>query len=217
VILSNTDDNYGFALIVANMLEFARGLEIPTSVHLKHFTAERDNADVILRWEVTDAHNHLGFHIWRGDDPGKARRITDSVVKGQGSYEHIDRNAPTVRVVYWLQEVEEDGDTHFLGSSAVPARIPARGYLSSTSFPNPFNPRVTISFRLPAESKVTVTLFDATGRTVATILNETMPAGTHKCVWDGVGDDGGAIASGTYFYTIQAGKMSTAGKMTLLK
>jgi hypothetical protein len=80
------------------------------------------------------------------------------------------------------------------------------------NFPNPFNASTEISFALSQRSKVTLTVFDITGRQVATLADEMLAAGTHNRVFDG-----SALASGLYLYRLQAGPETQSGKMVLLK
>ena len=58
------------------------------------------------------------------------------------------------------------------------------------NYPNPFNPSTTIRFGLPQTSNVTLRLYDALGREVATLLNEQRPAGYIQVVWNGMNNSG---------------------------
>jgi hypothetical protein len=84
------------------------------------------------------------------------------------------------------------------------------------NFPNPFNPSTTISYQLPAESKVSLRIYDILGREVATLLdNQTKQAGYYEQSWNA-----SHCASGMYIYrlnwTDQSGKTSTATKSMLM-
>lgn len=67
------------------------------------------------------------------------------------------------------------------------------------NFPNPFNPATTITFELPQASDVRLSLFDLLGREISVLLNERRSAGVHA-----VRLDGSSLASGVYFYRLQA-------------
>jgi hypothetical protein len=82
--------------------------------------------------------------------------------------------------------------------------------------PNPFNARTTLRYSLPAESPVTLAIFDSVGRSVATLSGDPS-AGMHTISWDGASSDGTPLASGTYLYTLSAGAFRTQGKLLLLK
>lgn len=85
------------------------------------------------------------------------------------------------------------------------------------NYPNPFNPMTKISFSLPQAQDVVLTVYSLDGKKVATLINETRDAGTHDVVWMGRDDRGQMVASGTYFYRINAGPYSQVRKMTLMK
>jgi hypothetical protein len=86
------------------------------------------------------------------------------------------------------------------------------------NYPNPFNPNTTIRFSLEKESRVTLRVFDVTGRLVANVIDGRMMApGFHRTVWNGRCSNGAAAASGVYFYQLRAGNLSERKKMVLLK
>lgn len=83
--------------------------------------------------------------------------------------------------------------------------------------PNPFNRRTTLAFELPAPAQVQLTIHDVVGRLVRELPVERLPAGSHRAVWDGRDDRGVLVASGIYFYRIQAGELVEQRKMALLR
>jgi hypothetical protein len=83
------------------------------------------------------------------------------------------------------------------------AEIPKQFSLDQ-NYPNPFNPTTTIRFGLPQASSVRLTVYDALGREITTLLNEERSAGYVTLTWDGANSSGARVASGIYFYRIQA-------------
>ena len=67
------------------------------------------------------------------------------------------------------------------------------------NFPNPFNPSTTISFSIPEDVHVTLTIFDVYGREVKQLADAVMTAGHHTLEFDG-----SDLASGTYMYRLEA-------------
>lgn len=67
------------------------------------------------------------------------------------------------------------------------------------NYPNPFNPKTHFGFRIPDFGFVTITLYDMTGKEVATLVNEQLQAGSHEASFDASG-----FASGVYFYRLSA-------------
>jgi hypothetical protein len=94
--------------------------------------------------------------------------------------------------------------------------MPTR-YELSANYPNPFNPSTKIDFALPETQHVKLAIFAIDGRRIATLKNESLPAGRYTVTWTGRDDQGGLVASGIYFYRLQAGDFSRIQKMTLLK
>ncbi len=87
-----------------------------------------------------------------------------------------------------------------------------KSFALEQNFPNPFNPMTTINFSTPAAGKVTLTVINMLGQTVATLTNGILPAGKHA-----VNFDASTLASGVYLYRLQAGNAVQMKKMTLLK
>lgn len=91
------------------------------------------------------------------------------------------------------------------------------------NYPNPFNPNTTISFELPVASRVSLQVFDVLGREVAALVNNEVAQGKFEVVWNGKDNAGRGVASGIYFYRLNAtasvgGKEFTSiKKMLLLK
>jgi hypothetical protein len=85
------------------------------------------------------------------------------------------------------------------------------------NYPNPFNPTTTFGFALPNATHVRLEVFNILGRRVKTLLNEEVVAGQHKVVWDGVNEAGVTVASGVYFYRLEAGNFVESKQMLLLK
>ncbi len=82
----------------------------------------------------------------------------------------------------------------------------------SQNYPNPFNPSTTIRYELPKSSMVRLSVSDLVGREVAVLVDEIKNAGTYE-----VRFDGSKLASGVYFYRIQAGGFTKARRLLLVK
>lgn len=88
----------------------------------------------------------------------------------------------------------------------------ASKYSLGQNYPNPFNPATHISFTLPRTSVVKIKVYNTLGQEVALLLDEHKAAGTYM-----VDFDGSQLASGVYFYSIQAGSFQQVKKMLLVK
>jgi hypothetical protein len=113
---------------------------------------------------------------------------------------------------------DPDGTTADMGAfyhSQVSAQEPrevAGDFALAQNYPNPFNSSTRIAFSLPRAGDVELTLFDVTGKRVATLLSESLGAGKHELNFDA-----GEIPSGVYFYHLTSGGFSETRKMMLLK
>ncbi|MFH1844191.1 MAG: LamG-like jellyroll fold domain-containing protein, partial [bacterium] len=112
--------------------------------------------------------------------------------------------------------VEQNYIIDVTGPVGVPEGIPERHFLA-VNRPNPFNPKTTIHFGLPAPGQVKILIFDIQGRKVATLVDAVLPVGVHRVDWEGRDDSGALVSSGIYFYQLATPGFSQTRKMTLLK
>jgi len=89
--------------------------------------------------------------------------------------------------------------------------LPSRFELQQ-NYPNPFNPSTAIRFTLPHTSFVMLAVFNTLGHQVATLIEGEQEAGYHE-----VHFDGSRLASGMYFYRIQAGSFVETKKLLLIR
>jgi len=85
-------------------------------------------------------------------------------------------------------------------------------YTLAETYPNPFNPEATISYTLPSGQHVKITIFNALGQEVPTLVDELKQAGTHTVVWNARD-----CASGVYWCRMAAGGHTESRKMVLTK
>jgi hypothetical protein len=85
-------------------------------------------------------------------------------------------------------------------------------YALYSAYPNPFNPTTTIGFDLPGQSYVTLKVYSVLGEEVSTLITKQMNPGRHKYIWNAEN-----LASGIYFYRINANEFSMVKKIILLR
>lgn len=83
--------------------------------------------------------------------------------------------------------------------------------------PNPFSAQTTVAFELPTEGRVEMAVFNLRGERVRRLLDQVMPAGRHRLVWAGIGDDGRPLPSGVYWIKTLAGDRRDVHRTVLLK
>jgi G8 domain/Secretion system C-terminal sorting domain/Abnormal spindle-like microcephaly-assoc'd, ASPM-SPD-2-Hydin len=104
-------------------------------------------------------------------------------------------------------KVTVDPSTGIVDIEGVPLR-----YGLEQNYPNPFNPTTSISFSVPTDQLVTLTIYDLLGRQVDVLTNSLAHGGTHTVVWNAEGQ-----ASGFYLYRIQAKNFIAVRRMVLIK
>jgi len=141
-----------------------------------------------------------------------------------------------VRTPLYQDPVSQSGVTYYYKVSALDVSGNESGYTSvsvltdvqngsglptefalNQNFPNPFNPSTEIAFSVPKQTPVKIVIYGLSGEVVAALVNQTMSAGNYRITWNGRTDDGRSVASGVYFYHLQAEGFTATKKMTLLK
>lgn len=204
---------------ITGFSEFALGGDIdnPLPVELTNFIAVVNNRDVNLSWKTTSEQNNSGFDVERKTSEGVWQKM--GFVQGRGnsnsenSYSYSDKNLSKGNYSYRLKQIDYNGAYKYYNlSSNVNIGVPVKFELSQ-NYPNPFNPTTKINFSLPKDAKVTLTIFDISGREVARLLNSEFKSADYYSVQF----NASALASGVYFYRIQAGDFIESKKMMLVK
>jgi hypothetical protein len=174
-------------------------------VMLSSFTSSINGHDVKLSWTTASENNNAGFEILRSaqNDNGSWTKV--GYVTGSGTkttptnYTFDDKKLNTGKYKYRLKQIDNNGNFEYYNLSAVvEIGVPAK-YDISQNYPNPFNPTTKIDFDLPFDSKVSLKLYDMSGRELLTIVNEQKPAGYYTAQVNA-----GNLSSGAYFYRIIA-------------
>jgi photosystem II stability/assembly factor-like uncharacterized protein len=85
------------------------------------------------------------------------------------------------------------------------------------NYPDPFNPRTLIRYRLPASTHVSLRIFDVSGKLVRNLVDGHRSSGEHVAAWNGENEAGSEVSSGIYFYTIETPDFTETRKMVLLR
>ena len=126
---------------------------------------------------------------------------------------HVDSiSTPTTSVVPGFDVIGYAHSTVTLAVSGVSNTNGPVSLVLNPSYPDPFASSTTIDFTLPSESNVLLTVTDMLGRSVATLVDGRLGAGSHSAVFNG-----GNLADGVYRYTLQANGTSVSGSMSLLR
>jgi len=196
-------------------------LALPVSVALANFDATLQEGTALVRWRTGLEIGMVGFHLSRSNEAdGDYARVTEEMIPARGgvdgaAYEYRDETVrPNHTYYYKLEEIAETGPGLVFGPYEVSYRL-SNGLAQNV--PNPFNPTTAIRFSIASDELVSLVVYDVAGRRVRTLVNERRRADIYKVIWDGRNDQGQRVASGVYFYRLQAGKFTKTLKMLLLK
>lgn len=82
------------------------------------------------------------------------------------------------------------------------------------NYPNPFNPKTTISYAIPEKSKITLKIYDILGREIVLLENKEQSAGEYEIEFDASKYN---LSSGVYLYELKSQNFRAAKKMLLAK
>lgn len=85
------------------------------------------------------------------------------------------------------------------------------------NYPNPFNPKTTISFEITVSGETTVDIYNSKGQKVTRLLNEELQIGDHSVIWSGNDSGGNKVSSGIYFYRVVVNDEQKINKMIMIK
>lgn len=193
---SNSND------ITSYTSEFYQGSvnNAPLPVELTSFTAISKGRSVELAWKTATEVNSSKFEIERnnGKEWSKVASLDASgTSNAPKDYSYVDKlkSAAVGTISYRLKMIDNDGKFEY--STIAEVKIVPTIYALEQNYPNPFNPETRIQYSLPEDAKVTLTVYDLTGREVSRVVNEQQVAGYYEQKFGGYN-----FASGVYFYRI---------------
>jgi len=223
-----------FDYVVANSIRYLRiathgrsafetDLDFIVPVELTSFTAEANQGNVDLNWTTATELNNQGFEVERQNVGQESEWKNIGFVPGHGTtsevqyYSFVDENISGL-LRYRLKQIDYDGSFSFSDIVEVQSLLNLSFELAQ-NYPNPFNPITNISYTLPKDSRVTLTIYNTLGEAVETLVNEMQAANRYEAVWNAT-----TLPSGVYFYRLQAlptgrqaGNFVETKKMVLMK
>ena len=202
-------------------------------VTLSSFTAVYTTANTVnISWTTESESNLIGYHLLRSgiNEIGSALRITNNLIVANNQsetsyYDFTDLETEMDNTYYyWLQSSEYDGTIEFFGPVSVKTGIisdentviPLITQLNA-AYPNPFNPSTTISFDVAERTLVNIGIYNIKGQKVKELVNEEVSAGRYSVVWNGIDENYRQVASGVYFYKMQAEQYVQINKIIMMK
>ena len=189
-------------------------------VELNSFNGSVSNDKVTLNWTTNSELNNRGFEIERNLSYETAN-IWETIgfVEGNGTttegqnYTFADNDINPGKYFYRLKQLDFNGTYFYTDEIEIEITNVAENFQLYQNYPNPFNPETIISFSIPVEGKVRLTVFNLLGEKVTELINSKMPPGNHKISFNGEN-----LSSGIYVYRLDIeNQFSDIRKMILIK
>jgi hypothetical protein len=184
-------------------------------VTVSNFAAQRRDGDVLVSWEVASGLEPVGFDVFHG--PAQDRvdfRLNPKPIPAE-SRSYVHRGVAGGAHYYLLAALGEDGSIQRYGPVLAGAsESPARFWMTGPR-PNPTRGGAAWEVGLPRPGRVQLVVHDAAGRTVAQVLDATLPVGAHHLFWDARLGNGAPASAGVYFYRLLAPGEERTGKLVL--
>jgi len=132
----------------------------------------------------------------------------DRVLVVGGQFFNVS-DLPAARIAFYREQAVGTGGPVSIDDTGI--GLPGQFTLFQ-NYPNPFNPSTIIRFHIATEARVTLNIYDLTGRSIAQLLDQRMRAGEHSATFDAAG-----LTSGIYLYRIRADGWTATQKMVLIK
>ena len=139
----------------------------------------------------------------------KVSDVADAATCMNELFDECDPFAPPKIVIV-------NGNLPSLNKEPISTALPEE-FSVSQNYPNPFNPFTQINYALPTDCRVTLSIYNILGQKVRVLVDEDQSAGYKSVNWDGKDGQGRGLATGIYFYRIQAGTFTQTHKMVLIK
>ena len=185
-------------------------VDSPIPVLFSRFDATARDQAAIIEWRLWSDESLDRFTLYRRDH-GTSHSIAVAAGAASATGAFTDRSVAAGKT-YDYELVIRSRDGSDFRSPMATVQMPQLRTSLAQNYPNPFNPRTSIAFTLADASRVTLDVFDVSGRRVASLMTGVRPAGRHT-----IDFDASSLSSGVYSYRLVAGDFSKTRKMVLLK
>ena len=193
-------------------------------VELTSFRADVNDGKVVLSWSTATEMNNKGFEVER-QVISQWEEI--GFVEGNGtttsahSYSYTDKNVAEGKYNYRLKQIDFDGSFKYSNVVEVTVNISLK-YSLEQNYPNPFNPTTKIEYSVAEDGIVKLNVYNTLGQKVADLVNEEVKAGSYEVNFSAKGGSASGgdalnLASGVYYYRIEANGFVSTKKMILMK
>jgi hypothetical protein len=211
---TNIPPNDGYFLMPRFYSDFLPAGTIP--VELTSFIANVNNeGNVVLNWSTDTEVNNQMFEIERRSNDGQYATI--GYVEGYGTttepqaYSYIDNAVEIGTYFYRLKQIDFSGQYEYSDEIEIEVNGPLTFRLEQ-NYPNPFNPSTLITYSVPENGFVKLSVYNLVGEEVSVLVKEEVDAGFYEVEFNAVN-----LPSGIYFYRLQTPNFTQTKKMILLK
>ncbi|MCF8412270.1 MAG: T9SS type A sorting domain-containing protein [Melioribacteraceae bacterium] len=182
-----------------------------------------EGSSIKLAWDEPVDEDFQYFAVYRGESTGFTPNAQNMIAQ-VSNIEFTDNSLTANKSYYYVVSAFDFSGNESEFSQEISASvtgveeggIPTEFELSQ-NYPNPFNPTTYIKYGIPEAADVNITIYNALGKEVKTLVRKAQDSGFYSVQWDAKDSMGNILPSGIYFYRIQAGDFVDSKKMILLK
>jgi len=180
---------------------------------VKNYHAAIEDGKVVIEWEMSEIDEGVEFSLLRSQNDEKYIELDSRKISGDNlKFKFVDDSyLPGNSYKY---KALAGGSTLFETGEIA---IPSMGLRLFQNYPNPFNPTTSIKYYLPADTHVSLCIYDVSGKLTRELVRDKQAKGYHVVTWDGKDSRGKSVGSGVYFYVLKADKKRITKKMVLLR
>ena len=172
----------------------------------KGATVVQDTSAQICSYILENQGQNLTFEFSYGNR-GQNKRIEEYII-----YE-----PETSKKEKGCIQIDTRRDCYYVSFKGDLNDTPAKASIEINNYPNPFNPETRLTFSLPNEQEIELTVYNLKGQKVRLLVSGQLSAGKHSVVWEGKNDNEKPVGSGLYFYKLRTEDKVLTKKMLLLK
>jgi hypothetical protein len=178
---------------------------------------ERDNAVVYTRYKDVTMNAGTYYCIpfstgWTATEPGSY--LVRSWIEAKPGVDIITENSTWEKRYYVMNTVAKVANKSNQSAQGNSSNLPTTFKLMANN-PNPFSNMTKILWQIPVESKVTISIYDATGRNIKTLINDNRTPGYYSIIWNRIDDNNKKVSAGIYFYEMRTDKYTARRKMVI--
>jgi hypothetical protein len=194
----------------AEELDWYFDIDLGGGVDVVDFGAGATDGGVLVNWRFS-GEEPVGILVLRSEEGGTPEQMFAKNLPG-GTSRYLDRGVePGGSYAYWLEVTEADGSiSHFGPTEAVVVPEESPALVLYAAYPSPSREAVNFAYSLPDDGRVVLSVYDLSGRRVATLLDSELTAGRHEVSWNCT-----EIPSGVYLYRLETNARSLTRRLVV--